>query len=87
MTDDLQLDGNAAAGLFTEVFVPEATAAVIRCASCGHEGAVGAAPMFSNAPGLVLRCEHCSDVVMRFARIRGQLVADLHGVVRMMFPA
>lgn len=85
MTDDLTLDGNAAAGLLSEVFTPEATAALVRCVSCGHEGAVGAALVFSNAPGLVIRCPHCSDVVMRFARIRGRLVADLHGVGRMMF--
>jgi hypothetical protein len=85
MTDELMLDGNAAAGLLSEVFTPEATAALVRCASCGNEGAVGAALVFSNAPGLVLRCPSCVAVVMRFARIRGRLVADLRGVGYMMF--
>jgi hypothetical protein len=33
--DDLRLDGNAAAGLLSEVFTHEATAAAVRCASCG----------------------------------------------------
>jgi hypothetical protein len=83
--EDLRLDGNAGAGLLSEVFTPEATAAVIRCASCGAEGAVGGATVYANAPGLVIRCTHCSEVVMRFARIRGRLVADLHGVARMRF--
>ena len=69
--EDLRLDGNAAGGLLSEVFTHEATAAVVRCASC--------------APGLVIRCTQCSEVVMRFARIRGRLVADLHGVARMTF--
>ena len=73
--EELRLDGNAAAGLLSEVFTPEATAAVVRCASCGGEGAVGSAMVYANAPGLV----------MRFARIRGRLVADLRGVARMRF--
>ena len=41
--------------------------------------------VYSHAPGLVMRCTTASDVVMRFARIRGRLVADLHGVARMRF--
>jgi uncharacterized Zn finger protein len=83
--DELRLDGNAAAGLLSEVFTPEATTAVVRCASCGAEGAVGGAMVYANAPGLVIRCTQCSEVVMRFARIRDRLVADLHGVARMTF--
>ena len=85
MTDDSTLDGNAAAGLLSEVFTPEATAAVVRCASCGAEGAVGGAAVFANAPGLVIRCTSCEAVVMRFARISGRLVADLRGVALIMF--
>ena len=85
MTDELQLDGNAAAGLLTEVFTTEATAAVVRCASCGTEGPVGGAAVYANTPGLVIRCTSCSDVIMRFARIRGRLVADLRGVGRLSF--
>jgi hypothetical protein len=80
MTDEQTLDGNAAAGLLSEVFTPEATAAVVRCASCGAEGPVGGAAVFANAPGLVIRCTSCEAVVMRFARIRDRLVADLRGV-------
>jgi uncharacterized Zn finger protein len=83
--EEQRLDGNAAAGLLSEVFTPEATTAVVRCASCGAEGAVGGAMVYANAPGLVIRCTQCSEVVMRFARIRDRLVADLHGVARMTF--
>jgi hypothetical protein len=85
MTDDSTLDGNSAAGLLSEVFTPEATAAVVRCASCGAEGAVGGAAVFAHAPGLVIRCASCEAVIMRFARISGRLVADLRGVARMAF--
>jgi hypothetical protein len=85
MTEDSTLDGNAAAGLLTEVFTPEATAAVVRCASCGREGPVGGAAVYADAPGLVIRCTGCSGVLMRFARIGGRLVADLRGVGRLTF--
>jgi hypothetical protein len=85
MTEDTRLDGNAAAGLLTEVFTAEATAAALRCASCGAEGPVGAAAVYADAPGLVIRCTSCTGVIMRFARIRGRLVADLRGVGRLTF--
>ena len=83
--EDLRLDGNAAGGLLSEVFTHEATAAIVRCASCGAEGAVATVQVYSQAPGVVLRCPGCEEVIMRFARIRGQLVADLRGVARMTF--
>jgi hypothetical protein len=83
--DDLRLDGNAAAGLLSEVFTHEATAAAVRCASCGAEGPVATVQVYERGPGTVLRCPGCKEVVMRFARIRGRLVADLHGVARVMF--
>ncbi len=83
--EELRLDGNAAAGLLSEVFTAEATTAVLRCASCGAEGAVGTVQVYSQAPGVVLRCPGCEAVVMRFARIRGRLVADLRGVGTLTF--
>ena len=81
--EELRLDGNAAAGVLSEVFSAEATAAVVRCAACGAEGAVATVHVYANAPGTVLRCPGCDAVIMRFARIRGRLVADLHGVARL----
>jgi hypothetical protein len=83
--EDMTLDGNAAAGMLSEVFAPEATAAVVRCASCGMEGAVATARVYSQGPGTVMRCPGCDAVIMRFAEIRGRLVADLRGVGRLMF--
>ena len=83
--DELTLDGNAAAGLLTEVFSAEATAAVVRCASCGAEGPVATVQVYAHGPGTVLRCPGCEAVIMRFARIRGRLVADLHGIGRLTF--
>ncbi len=85
--DDTQLrrDGNAAAGLLAEVFTAEATAALVSCAGCGATGAVGAAHVYDQGPGLVLRCPGCSAVLMRFARIRDRTVADLRGVAALAY--
>jgi hypothetical protein len=85
MDSELRLDGNAAAGLLSEVFTAEATTAVVRCASCGATGAVGAVEVYAQGPGTVLRCPGCSAVLMRFARIRGRVVADLRGTGALTF--
>ena len=85
MTEDARLDGNAAAGLLSELFTLEATTAVVRCAACGASGPVGAADVYADAPGLVIRCTSCSAVLMRFARIRERLVADLRGARTLTF--
>jgi ribosomal protein S27E len=77
--NDLKLDGNAAAGMLAEVFTFEATTAHVRCAGCGHEDAVGAAMVYANAPGVVMRCRGCSGVLMRFAEIRDRVVVDMRG--------
>ena len=76
---DLRLDGNAVAGLLAEVFAFEATTAEVRCAGCGHEDPVGAATVYANAPGVVMRCRGCSAVLMRFAEIRDRVVVDMRG--------
>jgi len=80
MDSELVLDGNAVAGLLGEVFSVEATTVVARCAGCGAEGALATTRVYAHGPGVVLRCPECTEVVMRFAHIRGRLVADLKGV-------
>jgi len=61
---DLRLDGNAAAGMFGEIFALELTSARVRCASCGAVAELGAEPMYVHAPGVVVRCRHCDDVLI-----------------------
>jgi Family of unknown function (DUF6510) len=77
---ELRLDGNAVAGLLSEVFSVEATSAVLTCAGCGTSGAVGGVHVYLHAPGTVLRCPACDGVLMRFARTPSGLRADLRGV-------
>jgi hypothetical protein len=84
---DLRLDGNAAAGLLSEVFAIEATSAVITCAACGASGAVGAVHLYADGPGEVMRCASCAAVVMRLARVRDHIVADLRGVTTLSMAA
>lgn len=82
---ELRLDGNAVAGLLGEVFTVEATGALATCAGCGMRGAVAETHVYAEGPGVVVRCPGCEAVVMRFARIRGRLVADMRGMAALAF--
>ena len=44
---DLVLDGNAAAGLLEEIFVPEITSAQVECEACGHIAAVASLRLYA----------------------------------------
>jgi ribosomal protein S27E len=78
--EELHLDGNAAAGPLSEIFALEATTVMVTCAGCGHRDALGAALLYASGPGTVVRCEGCSGVLLRYARMRGQLVLDVSGM-------
>jgi hypothetical protein len=77
---DLKLDGNAAAGLFREIFSFELTTARGRCENCGAIAAVGAVMVYSNAPGVVLRCPKCESVLMRIVKDGGRHWLDVRGI-------
>src|SRR5262245_7801525 len=62
--ENLRLDGNAAAGLLSEVFGQDATEAMARCGGCGMEGEVGALMAYMHGMGSVLRCPHCDQVLI-----------------------
>src|SRR5262249_55434621 len=61
----LMLDGNAVAGLLREVFALEMTANPAKCAHCGAVGALGTLLAFTQAPGVVLGCPGCEQVMLR----------------------
>ena len=75
----LRLDGNAAAGILSEVFVPDVTTARAMCANCGTVRAMGALLVYAHGMGTVMRCPSCDAVVLRVARPRMQLWLDLTG--------
>ena len=62
--DELMLDGNAVAGLLQEVFAVEMTTAIGVCGGCGTSMEVGAVRVYRGA-GVVLRCPHCDNALMK----------------------
>lgn len=82
MTLDAQgaLDGNAAAGVLSEVFLVDVTAAIGRCAGCGSQSPVGATAAYLQAPGVVLRCRGCDAVLVRVVAGPDRYWVDLSGL-------
>ena len=74
-----RLDGNAAAGILSELFVPDLTTARATCANCGAIRALGALSVYAHGMGTVMRCPSCDTVVLRVARTPRQLWLDLTG--------
>ena len=77
--EPLRLDGNAAAGLLSEVFAGEVTTAIGTCDSCGSAEAVGAIHVYM-AAGAVLRCPHCEAVVMKVVTDGERIWLDMRGL-------
>jgi Zn finger protein HypA/HybF involved in hydrogenase expression len=75
------LDGNAAAGIMSEIFALEMTSSTIECANCGREGEMGTLMAFMQAPGVVLRCPTCEEVVLRVVRSSEAIYLDARGAV------
>ena len=75
----VRLDGNAAAGILSEVFVPDITTARTTCANCGTIRALGALLVYAHGMGMVVRCPSCDAVVLRVARTRTRLWLDAMG--------
>ena len=76
---DRRLDANAAAGPLTELFTVDLTVAVATCAGCGNTAPLAAHPLYADAPALVVRCPHCTGVVLRYANSGSRLRLDLTG--------
>lgn len=77
---DMKLDGNAIGGLLREIFTMEMTNAEGTCAGCGAVNAVGRVDVYVNAPGAVVRCPACGQVLMRIVHGKGRYWLDLTGV-------
>lgn len=74
------LDGNAAAGLLSEIFAVDVTAARGRCAHCGDENVVAAARLYPHGTGMVLRCAVCGEVLARATEMEDSVCLDLSGL-------
>ena len=74
------LDGNSIAGTLAAVFDTEMTTATGTCANCGSSGLVGEFAVYLRAPGTVVRCRICDNVLMVFVDVRGMTCVDLAGL-------
>ncbi len=79
--DERRVDGNAAAGLLGEIFPFEMTMVQTLCAGCGAMEHAGALAVYMDAPGMVMRCSHCDNVLVRVVHGGGRYWLDLRGVV------
>ncbi|HEY8165775.1 MAG TPA: DUF6510 family protein [Gemmatimonadaceae bacterium] len=79
LVDALRVDGNAAAGILSELFVPDLTVARAKCAGCGVTRAVGVLLVYAHGMGTVMRCPGCDSVVLRIARTPTHIWLDATG--------
>ena len=79
LADALRLDGNAAAGILSEIFLPELTSARATCAGCGAVRPIGALLAYAHGMGIVIRCPDCDWVVLRAARTPTRIWLDMRG--------
>ena len=78
-TDDLRVDGNAAAGLLGAVFGLDLSAARARCEGCGMIAELGAEPAYHQSMGTVLRCRGCDSVMLVVVQGPGRYWLGLTG--------
>jgi hypothetical protein len=79
-TQDMKVDGNAISGLLREIFTMEMTTADAACGHCGTINAIGRIEVYMHAPGTVMRCPSCEQVMMRIVRAKGRYWVDMSGV-------
>ncbi len=77
--DEMRLDGNAVAGLLREIFTMEMTTAGATCAHCGTVNEVGRIMVYLHAPGTVMRCPSCEQVMMKVVHGPGRYWIDMSG--------
>lgn len=77
--DVLRVDGNAAGGMFGELFAVDLTGARAKCAGCGAAETVGALLVYAHGMGMVARCPRCEGVVMRMSRTPTHVWLDARG--------
>ena len=63
------VDGNAIGGLLHEVFGTEMTGAPSVCGNCGDARPVGELLVYLRAPGTVVRCPTCDNLLMVFVTV------------------
>lgn len=83
---EMMLDGNALGGMLSEMFGVEMTAEPTQCAHCGTGNLMGALMVFTQAPGIVLRCPICEQVMLRVVQTPDALYLDARGAAYLRVP-
>ena len=83
---ELMLDANAVGGLLHDIFGVEMTAVPSECANCGNVAELGTLLAFTQAPGAVLRCSVCEQVMLRIAQTPDAIFLDARGAVYLRLP-
>jgi Family of unknown function (DUF6510) len=79
-SNDDYLDGNAAAGVLSELFTADVTRAEGQCDHCGVTRDFVDAHVFMHAPGMVVRCMACEGVLLRTVKLDNRILLDMRGV-------
>jgi uncharacterized protein DUF6510 len=79
LADSRRVDGNAAAGILSELFVPDLTVARAKCAGCGTTRTIAALLVYAHGMGTVVRCPGCDHVVLRVVRTPTHVWLDATG--------
>jgi hypothetical protein len=74
------LDGNAAAGELSKIFVMDVTTAEGQCAHCGATRHFAEAHVYMQGPGIVARCAVCEQVLLRLVDVRQRMLLDMRGM-------
>jgi NAD-dependent SIR2 family protein deacetylase len=74
------LDGNAAAGELSKIFVMDVTAAEGQCAHCGATKHFAEAHVYMQGPGIVARCPVCEQILLRLVNVRQRVLLDVRGM-------
>jgi hypothetical protein len=82
-----RLDGNAAAGILSEIFVADLTVARVTCANCRINRPLGELIVYAHGMGTIMRCPNCDAAVLRVARTRAHLQLDLTGASLVVVPS
>lgn len=75
----LMLDGNAVAGVLQEIFGLEMTTNPAECGNCGKVSQLGGLLAFTQAPGAVLRCPACGEVMLTIVETPDSIYLDARG--------
>jgi Zn finger protein HypA/HybF involved in hydrogenase expression len=66
--------------LLREIFAMEVTNAEETCRGCGTVNEMGRVEVYIHAPGTVIRCPACHNVLMRIVHGRGRYWVDMSGM-------